>query len=98
MTRRPQVLVVGAGVSGLTVAVCLAEAGLPVLIRSRQPPAETSSCSAGAIWGPYLVSDARVLTWAEQTRLALTELASDPGTGVRLVHGLEAYDAAWMGL
>jgi D-amino-acid oxidase len=90
MTRRPHVLVVGAGVSGLTAAVCLAEAGLPVLIRSLDPPAQTSSCSAGAIWGPYLVADRRVLTWAEQTRLEFTELAADPDTGIRVVYGLEA--------
>jgi D-amino-acid oxidase len=49
------VLVVGAGVSGLTTAICLAEAGARVLIRAAALPAQTTSSVAGAIWGPHLV-------------------------------------------
>jgi D-amino-acid oxidase len=90
MTTRPDVLVIGAGVSGLTTAVCLAEAGLAVRVRSRDRLLATTSCSAGAIWGPYLVADERIADWSDQTRSALGELAGRGGTGVRLVHGLEA--------
>ncbi|MFC6019785.1 FAD-dependent oxidoreductase [Plantactinospora solaniradicis] len=83
-------LVVGAGVSGLTTAVRLAEAGLRVRIRAARPPLETTSAAAGASWGPYMVSDPRVLPWSEQTRLALEKLAGDTASGVRLVRGMEA--------
>jgi D-amino-acid oxidase len=91
---RPDVLVIGAGVSGLTTAVCLAEAGLAVRVHTRHPLQQTTSCSAGAIWGPYLVADDRIAGWSEQTRVALGELAGDGATGVRLVHGLEASRAS----
>ena len=43
----PDVLVVGAGVVGLTTAICLAEQGLAVLVRADRPPGETTSAVAG---------------------------------------------------
>jgi D-amino-acid oxidase len=83
-------LVVGAGVAGLTTAARLAEAGLSVRVRAERPPLHTTSARAGASWGPYMVSDPRVLHWSEQTRLRLEEIAKDAGSGVRLVRGMEA--------
>jgi D-amino-acid oxidase len=82
-------LVVGAGVVGLTTAIRLAEAGLSVRVRADRLPAQTTSANAGASWGPYMVSDPRVLHWSEQTRLTLEKIAEDPLSGVRLVRGLE---------
>jgi D-amino-acid oxidase len=90
MRTRPEILVIGAGVSGLTTAVCLAEAGLRVRVRARELPGRTTSCAAGAIWGPYFTTDDRFPQWSERTRIILDELAGVPGTGVRLVHGIEA--------
>jgi len=85
------VLVVGAGVSGLTTAVCLAESGARTLIRAAAPPAETTSAVAGAIFGPHLVEEsARTARWSRQTLAVLRELAADPATGVRTVTGMEA--------
>jgi D-amino-acid oxidase len=85
------VLVVGAGVSGLTTAVCLAEAGLRVTILAAAPPAETTSSVAGAIWGPHLVEDSpRTARWALVTLAELRELADDPAAGVRIATGVEA--------
>ncbi len=85
------VLVVGAGVSGLTTAICLAEAGTRVVIRAAAPPAETTSSVAGAIWGPHLVEESpRVARWGLQTLAVLRELAADPATGVRIATGVEA--------
>jgi D-amino-acid oxidase len=85
------VLVVGAGVSGLTTAVCLAEAGLRVTILAAAPPAETTSSVAGAIWGPHLVEDSpRTARWALVTLAHLREFAADPATGVRIATGVEA--------
>jgi D-amino-acid oxidase len=85
------VLVVGAGVSGLTTAICLAESGARVVIRAAAPPAEPTSSVAGAIWGPHLVEESpRVARWGLQTLAVLRELAADPATGVRIAAGVEA--------
>jgi len=83
--------VVGAGVSGLTTAICLAEAGLRAVIQAATPPAQTASSVAGAIWGPHLVEDSpRTMQWRRDTLSVLRELATEPGTGVRMVTGVQA--------
>jgi D-amino-acid oxidase len=85
------VIVIGAGVSGLTTGVRLAEAGLTVRLLAKDPPGRTTSSVAGASWGPYMVSDSRVLDWSTLTLETLESIASDePSSGVRLVHGIEA--------
>ena len=85
------VLVVGAGVSGLTTATCLAESGARTLIRTAAPPPETTSSVAGAIYGPHLVEEsARTARWSRETLAVLRALAADPATGVRTVTGVEA--------
>jgi D-amino-acid oxidase len=85
------VLVVGAGVSGLTTAVCLAESGARVLIRAATPPGQTTSSVAGAIWGPHLVEEsARVDRWGRETLAVLRELAADPAASVRTLSGVQA--------
>ena len=91
MTSRRHAAVVGAGVIGLTTAVQLAEAGWNVQVLTKDPPARTTSAAAGAMWGPYLVEPRqRVHDWATRSLLVFTGLAQIPGTGVRLVPGLEA--------
>ncbi len=81
---------IGAGVVGLTTAVCLAESGLAVTIQARQLSQHTTSAVAGAIWGRHLVEDtSRVTRWCAETLEVLTALAADPGTGVRLVTGID---------
>ena len=85
------VLVVGAGVSGLTTAICLAESGTRVVIRAAAPPGQTTSSVAGAIWGPHLVEDSdRVARWGRETLAVLREFAADPATGVRTMAGVQA--------
>ncbi len=49
---RPDVIVLGAGVIGLTTGVCLAEQGLRVQIRTRAVPSATTSAVASAMIGP----------------------------------------------
>ena len=87
---------IGAGVAGLTTAVCLAESGLAVTVQARQLPQRTTSAVAGAIWGRHLVEDSdRVTRWCAETLEVLTALATDPGAGVRLITGIDVARAAY---
>lgn len=95
------VVVVGAGVIGLTTAICLAEAGMTVLVVSAEQPRQTTSAAAGALWGPHLVGmDERIGRWAAVTLDRLEELrAPRVGAGVlagvvRTVPGMAATAAA----
>jgi D-amino-acid oxidase len=73
------VTVLGAGVIGLTTAVCLAEAGVTVAVHAAEPPGTTTSAAAGALWGPHLVGDdERIARWAAVTRGVLAELGAAP--------------------
>jgi D-amino-acid oxidase len=75
----------------MTSAIRLADSGYAVEIISREPPERSTSCAAGALWGPYLSTDERVLRWSAQTRDVLESLTdSDAPTGVRCLLGLEA--------
>jgi D-amino-acid oxidase len=90
MIRPLDAVVVGAGVSGLTTAIRLAEAGLQTHVIAAQPPGQTTSAKAGASWGPYMTSDPRTLPWSTATLDALERIAGDTTSGVRLVTGIEA--------
>ncbi|SFS54234.1 FAD-dependent oxidoreductase [Saccharopolyspora flava] len=82
------VLVIGAGVHGLTCGVVLAEAGRDVLIRTAERPRETTSAVAGAMWGPArLKPPERVLYWATLSHAEFTGLARDENSGVHLASG-----------
>ncbi|GAB3739519.1 FAD-dependent oxidoreductase [Microlunatus parietis] len=84
-------LVVGAGVSGLTTAVTMAEAGYKVTVWTAEPPELTTSAAAGAMWGPYLTEPRGLIQQLSLRSLdVLTDLAADPATGVALVRGIEA--------
>ncbi|MCX4568222.1 FAD-binding oxidoreductase [Streptomyces viridodiastaticus] len=90
MTAGERVLVVGAGVAGLTTAVVLAEAGASVHVIAEQVPGVTS-LAAGAMWGPYLVEPKdKVDQWGQRSLEIFRELAQDAATGVRLTSGIEA--------
>jgi len=91
LTKTPDVLVVGAGVSGLSSALSLLDAGLSVAVYAARPPHRTTSAVAGALWGPHLVgADERVAGWAGLTLARLRELAADPASGVREISGRAA--------
>lgn len=90
-SQQPDVLVIGAGVTGLTTAICLAEAGSAVTVAAADLPLQTTSAAAGAVWGPHLVGmDDRVARWGQLTLDRLTEMTADPATGVRLATGIAA--------
>ena len=88
--RVPEVLVIGAGVSGLTTAACLAEAGLRTAIRTERLPGDSTSAAAGALWGRHLVHGDRVPGWGRQTLEVLRGLAAEAGSGVAMMTGIEA--------
>jgi D-amino-acid oxidase len=98
------VLVIGAGVVGLTTGISLAEAGLAVTIRTAAPPERTTSAAAGAVWGLVRVGPQdRVLKWGRTGLEVLSKLAAEPGTGVRMADGREVSRAPlkpyyWTGL
>ena len=85
-----RVLVVGAGVTGLSCAVRLLEVGHEVAVVARDLPLETTSAVAAALWYPYLAHPPdRVGAWARTTYAELVRLAEDPATGVVLRAGTE---------
>jgi D-amino-acid oxidase len=82
------VLVLGAGVIGLSTAICLAEAGVSVAIAAAEPPHQTTSAAAGAIWGPHLVGmDDRVARWSSVTLARFAEISA-PGLGANALDGI----------
>jgi D-amino-acid oxidase len=91
---RPETVVVGAGVIGLTTAIRLQEAGFDVRIVTRDRPADTTSAVAAAVWYPYEVHPKeRVVPWSHATREALHPLTDDPDTGVSMTPFVELFDA-----
>ncbi|MFG1994781.1 FAD-dependent oxidoreductase [Actinoplanes sp. NPDC048988] len=87
---RFDVLVVGAGVVGLTTAIRLREQGLRVRVRAESVSADTTSAAAGAIWDAELADHPDVRRWTATTFDVLTGLAADPAAGVRVTPGVEA--------
>ena len=90
-----RVIVVGAGVIGLSCAVRLAERGFEVNVLARDLPLETTSAVAAALWYPYRIGGdagageaARVLAWARTTYAELARLATaQPSCGVVMTTG-----------
>src|SRR4051794_23197535 len=86
----PAVLVVGAGVIGLTAAIRLREAGVAADVVARDPPAATTSAVAAALWYPYRAFPReRVAGWSARGFEVMRALADEPGSGVRMRWGSE---------
>lgn len=86
------VVVVGAGISGLTCAVRLREAGCSVEVVAAEPPGQTTSAVAAALWYPYRAFPEREVTrWGAATYAVLAEMADAAGTGVRMRTGREIF-------
>lgn len=81
-------LVLGAGVIGLTAALCLLEGGFEVRIAASSKPGDTTSANAGAIWGPFLsLVDSRLEQWSFQTYDEFARLAALGVNSVRMLVG-----------
>jgi D-amino-acid oxidase len=98
-----RVIVVGAGVVGLTSAVCLAERGVDVHVLARDLPLETTSATAAAWWYPYrALPQDRVTAWAGRSYEVFSDLAFDSRSGVTMRDGVEVHrspqlDPWWRG-
>jgi len=88
--ERKSVLVLGAGVIGLTTALVLRRRGWQVTVLADQFAPNITSAVAGALWewppgvcGKHLDLE-RPRRWAEASLRIFTELATDPAAGVYL--------------
>ena len=89
-TLTREAIVVGCGVSGLSCAIRLAEAGFTTRIVARDRTPRTTSDIAAAVWYPFRCGTAdRGLSWSRRTFRVLRDLASDPTAGVTLVEGID---------
>ncbi len=85
-----RVVVVGAGVVGLSCAVRLLEAGHRVDVLARDLPLETTSSVAAAIWYPYLaLPQDRVTAWGKAAYAEFARQAGQGVDGVAMRHGTE---------
>ena len=83
---RRSIGIVGAGVSGLTCGVTLAERGYRTAIFAAETGQRTTSAAAAALWFPYDAEPADcVIPWALETYQVLLPLADEPGTGVSML-------------
>jgi D-amino-acid oxidase len=86
-----KVTVVGAGVVGLTTAVCLRSLGVEADVITRDAPEATTSAVAAALWYPYRALPAeRVTAWSAATYEELSRLSGI--AGVRMLAGTEVLD------
>jgi len=80
------VAIIGAGVSGLTCGVVLAEHDYRTAIFAKDIGQQTTSGAAAAVWFPYHVEPAeRVIPLALQTFKVLADVARVPESGVSMI-------------
>lgn len=86
-----RILVIGAGVIGLSCAVRLAGDGHDVHVLARDLPLESTSAVAAALWYPYrALPPDKVTAWGERTYAEFRRLAEQrPESGVAMVDGTE---------
>ena len=88
-----KIVVVGCGVSGLSCAARLLEAGHAVEIWTRELPADTTSMIAAAVWYPYQVGPVEKATrWALASYAEFMRIAADPTSGIAVRGGRELFD------
>ena len=81
-----RVAIIGAGVSGLTCGIVLAEHGYHTAILAKEIGQQTTSSVAAAVWFPYHVEPAeRAIPLALETYQVLVDLTRFPETGVSVI-------------
>jgi len=89
-----KILVIGAGLSGLTTATTLAKQGYEVTVLAEKVGIDSASIVATAIWHVYLVDpdDQKILDWSSRTLEVLLHLAAtEAESGVELIEGVELF-------
>ncbi len=95
MNAERRAIVIGGGVSGLSCAHRLLDAGYGVELWSRDEPLATTSSVAAALWYPYHVGPAeRTGDWALASLRVFERLAREPASGIRMVPGVELFAGA----
>ncbi len=94
---RPDIVVVGGGVSGLSCAYELALAGKRVEVWTAAPPEATTSRVAAAFWHPYRADPIeRVGPWASVSYERFAEIAADDTlareAGVQMREAIELFE------
>jgi D-amino-acid oxidase len=85
MTARARILVLGAGVSGLSTAHELLARGHAVTLWAREEPLATTSAIAAAVWYPFEAGPPdRIAAWAVRSYARFVRLARAETPGVRL--------------
>jgi D-amino-acid oxidase len=80
------VAIIGAGVSGLTCGIVLAERGYRTAIFAKETGLQTTSGAAAALWFPYDAEPAeRVIPWGLDSYKTLIDLSRDSRTGVSII-------------
>ena len=88
-TKRKNIWIVGAGVTGLTTGVRLLEEGHAVTIVAKEFSPNTTSDIAAAIWFPFKVNPrAKALEWSRFTYTKLERLLNIPTAGVSMTSSL----------
>lgn len=83
---------IGCGVTGLSTAIRLQEAGLGVQIWTATLPQDSTSSVAAATWYPYKAyPEDKVLDWGSRTYEVFEELAQNPESGVYMREGVELW-------
>jgi D-amino-acid oxidase len=81
-----RIAIIGAGVSGLTTGVVLAENGYHVEIFAAEAPGETTSAVAAAMWYPYDAAPAdKVIPWALKSYEVFRHLTEVSDSGVSMI-------------
>ncbi len=87
-----RVVVLGAGVIGLTAAVRLLEAGAQVEVVAAGGPETTTSWLAAAVWYPtHMGPPAAVARWGRETYEVFAQQAADGVPGVVMLESLALY-------
>lgn len=88
VSRAGDVVVVGGGVIGLTIALRLVETGRAVVVLTETEPRRTTSAAAGAMLGiSGTPPDDPATRWTQVATPIFDQLADEPGSGVHHVHG-----------
>lgn len=94
ISKSDEIVVVGCGVIGLTVAIILQENGFNVKVISDRKTSDTTSNRATAIWFPYGVdfqNDTRIIEWGHRTYNTLDRLSKEKDTFVSFVKFVQLF-------